>query len=603
MRIEGVAYSSKQPGQAAHQQWRAAVEQSPTAPQLAIHIRALDSAILWEALKTPPNLGRPLVSSPLEHRCKLLLLADIRSHLLRGVADSGGFLGKWSWCFILAFAEAICARYRMIHDDHVWHNARCQNTLTYTDHPCSHTRHEAHACAAKDPTSFAVAADIVFTVLLRWAGDSRWGRAELLGRRRDPTGQGWEYQLRIRPLQPPAQPAPVPGPSLGPGLVSSVLSSLGVPTVSVQPLSTVPAVGMAPAPSPASSGQRPDAPPVPQQRSRSPSPEKVEQAAGEARDPEAPGAGTAVLTTQTAPPGLDDSKPMELDGKAAGDEAAGAAEADPRECSPGSKVAAADGQGPVAEPAAPPAAGSNEANASAAVLIRQKAATTAADAALPAEGSIAVGLSLSSAPGTSGAAVTSAGPRDYANAQVKPAAADIVQGEAAASRDAQQVSLGVQPFDQQELSAPARAQPTRDPGQPAATLAGRAATPPAQQQTPVTVTLAVQPFTGSVSVSLATTALLPSDGLTHAPAEASPAPVNAATGAAEGRPRSASGTPAAGSSGANHAAPYTAAADPRCGQQGFPQAFLYRPCRAVKTGQHIEGSLDSLVTSACSVPS
>ena len=90
LRIQGVAYNSKLASQDAHQQWRAATEQSLTAAQLAVQLRALDAAILWDALKTPGSLG-----------------------------------------------------------------------------------------------------------------DSKWGRAELLSKRRDPSGRSWEYQLHIRPLNPP----------------------------------------------------------------------------------------------------------------------------------------------------------------------------------------------------------------------------------------------------------------------------------------------------------------------------------------------------------------------------------------------------------------
>ena len=97
MRISGVAYNSKHASQDAHQQWVAATEQTRTAPQLAIQLRALDAAILWDALKNPGSLG-----------------------------------------------------------------------------------------------------------------DSLWGRAELLGRRRDTTGKAWEYQLRIRPLQSPLDASKVP---------------------------------------------------------------------------------------------------------------------------------------------------------------------------------------------------------------------------------------------------------------------------------------------------------------------------------------------------------------------------------------------------------
>lgn len=99
-------------------------------------------------------------------------------------------------------------------------------------------------------------------------GDSKWGRAELLSRRKDHSGRGWEYQLRIRSLVPPPPLPPVlpqsaaPGPSTLPAntsLISTLMSSL-IPTVAptnptIPPAPTVPAT----APAPAEAQQQPAA--------------------------------------------------------------------------------------------------------------------------------------------------------------------------------------------------------------------------------------------------------------------------------------------------------------------------------------------------------
>jgi hypothetical protein len=56
-RIPGLVYSAKRPVIAQRLAWRAAVQTSLCSPELALQLRSLDSAILWDALKRPTEEG------------------------------------------------------------------------------------------------------------------------------------------------------------------------------------------------------------------------------------------------------------------------------------------------------------------------------------------------------------------------------------------------------------------------------------------------------------------------------------------------------------------------------------------------------------------
>lgn len=57
-RVPGLVYSAKKPGIAQRLEWRAAVQAALSCPELALQLRILDSAILWDSLKRPAEDGK-----------------------------------------------------------------------------------------------------------------------------------------------------------------------------------------------------------------------------------------------------------------------------------------------------------------------------------------------------------------------------------------------------------------------------------------------------------------------------------------------------------------------------------------------------------------
>lgn len=57
-RVAGLVYAAKRPGIAQRLQWRAAAQAAQSCPELALQLRDLDAAILWEGLKRPAEDGK-----------------------------------------------------------------------------------------------------------------------------------------------------------------------------------------------------------------------------------------------------------------------------------------------------------------------------------------------------------------------------------------------------------------------------------------------------------------------------------------------------------------------------------------------------------------
>lgn len=56
--IPGLVYSQKAPGMAPRQRWIADVQAAITCPELAVALRQLDAAVLWDAVKRPAEDGK-----------------------------------------------------------------------------------------------------------------------------------------------------------------------------------------------------------------------------------------------------------------------------------------------------------------------------------------------------------------------------------------------------------------------------------------------------------------------------------------------------------------------------------------------------------------
>lgn len=56
--MPGLVYSGKRPGIAQRLEWRAAAQAAQSCPELALQLRALDAAVLWDALLRPAEDGR-----------------------------------------------------------------------------------------------------------------------------------------------------------------------------------------------------------------------------------------------------------------------------------------------------------------------------------------------------------------------------------------------------------------------------------------------------------------------------------------------------------------------------------------------------------------
>ena len=56
--MPGLVYSGKRPGIAQRLEWRAATQAAQSCPELALQLRALDAAVLWDALRRPAEDGR-----------------------------------------------------------------------------------------------------------------------------------------------------------------------------------------------------------------------------------------------------------------------------------------------------------------------------------------------------------------------------------------------------------------------------------------------------------------------------------------------------------------------------------------------------------------
>ncbi|BDA48817.1 probable pH-interacting protein at C-terminar half [Coccomyxa sp. Obi] len=57
-RVPGLVYAAKKPGIAQRLQWRAAAQAALSCPELALQLRDLDAAVLWEGLKRPAEDGK-----------------------------------------------------------------------------------------------------------------------------------------------------------------------------------------------------------------------------------------------------------------------------------------------------------------------------------------------------------------------------------------------------------------------------------------------------------------------------------------------------------------------------------------------------------------
>ena len=56
--MPGLVYAAKKPGIAQQLQWRAAAQAVLSCPELALQLRELDAAVLWEGLKRPAEDGK-----------------------------------------------------------------------------------------------------------------------------------------------------------------------------------------------------------------------------------------------------------------------------------------------------------------------------------------------------------------------------------------------------------------------------------------------------------------------------------------------------------------------------------------------------------------
>ncbi len=56
--MPGLVYAAKKPGIAQRLQWRAAAQAALSCPELALQLRDLDAAVLWEGLKRPAEDGK-----------------------------------------------------------------------------------------------------------------------------------------------------------------------------------------------------------------------------------------------------------------------------------------------------------------------------------------------------------------------------------------------------------------------------------------------------------------------------------------------------------------------------------------------------------------
>ncbi len=57
-RVPGLVYSAKKPGIAQRLEWRAAAQAAQSCPELALQLRAMDAAVLWDSLRRPAEDGK-----------------------------------------------------------------------------------------------------------------------------------------------------------------------------------------------------------------------------------------------------------------------------------------------------------------------------------------------------------------------------------------------------------------------------------------------------------------------------------------------------------------------------------------------------------------